>query len=280
MSVPMTDKPEAARQVVVHRSSVAAPADLCFDLVAQVERAPQFFGSHLHAEVTVDGGQETVQRWVLAPGDGIRAWTARRTVDAAARTITFEHIGDTPPVCALRGEWSFTETGPGTTEVRLEHALTFTGGDDAGEGERQAALDRVDLGGQAQLAQLREVAESHARLTARTVRARASVQLTATDAGSAFERALHAVEHDGAGWAWAPAVGRAIVLKRVTALSGRLHAATARIDVAGTRDGAEVTVSAAVTAAEDGPAPAALGRWLPGAVARVLVAVGQPARTA
>lgn len=256
---------QAEPQVVVHSGSVAAPAGLCFDLVVGVEGAPQFFGSHLHAEVRRGGGREVVERWVVAPGGGIRNWTADRFVDVTARRIVFEHAGGRPPVAGMRGEWSFTPTAGGTTEVRLEHVLTFAG---ATAAEARAALADIDRGGRAQLDQLRAVAESYPRLTARTVRAEARTVVPGACA-DVYERLARAVRADDL-WAAALVPGRAVVLKRVAGLSPRLHAATARIDLTQTASGVELSLCARVTSAEPGPAPAALHRWLPSVAQREL----------
>jgi ribosome-associated toxin RatA of RatAB toxin-antitoxin module len=250
-------------QAVVHQESVAAPAGLCFDLVAQVESAPQFFGSHLHAEVTRADGKEVVERWVLLPGGGIRHWKADRLVDVAARRVVFVHTGGRPPVAGMRGEWSFTPAADGTTQVRLEHALTFAPGTQ--DQDVQAALGDIDRGGRAQLAQLREVAESYAQLSARTVHTEARTVLPGARMPELHERLAEAVRAEG-GWAVASVPVRRLVLKRTAGLPARLHAATARIDLAPTANGVEVTVSARVTSAAPGPHPAALHRWLPTAL--------------
>ncbi|WP_405987799.1 aromatase/cyclase [Streptomyces sp. NBC_00986] len=257
---------QAEPQLVVHSGSVAAPAGLCFDLVAGVESAPQFFGSHLHAEVRRGGGRQVVERWVIAPGGGIRNWTADRFVDVTARRIVFEHAGGRPPVAGMRGEWSFTPSAGGTTEVRLEHALTFAGA--TTPVEVRAALADIDRGGRAQLDQLRAVAESYPRLTARTVRAEARTVVpgACTDVYERLAQAVGADHH----WAAALLPGRAVVLKRVAGLSSRLHAATARIDLTQTASGVEISLCARLTSAESGPVPAALHRWLPPVAQREL----------
>ncbi|MFI8324551.1 SRPBCC family protein [Streptomyces sp. NPDC085529] len=261
-----------ASQVVVDRVSVAAPAGVCFDLVRRVESAPQFFASHLHAEVRADAGRaegaDTVERWVLQPDGEVRHWAARRAVDMAGRTVAFAHEGGVPAVVSTRGRWSFVETAEGVTEVRLEHALTFA--EDAGEEDRAAVLAGVERGGSVQLGQLREVAEAWPGLVARTVRVRVRAVVSGARAVPVFERLLGAAEVYGAGWARAVVDDRAIALKRVGGLDGRLEAATARFDVAETPEGAEVVLSAAVTVADGGPAPAVVERWLRAGAVRAL----------
>ncbi|WP_158822188.1 SRPBCC family protein [Streptomyces sp. NRRL F-5727] len=273
----MRSTAETASQVVVDRVSVAAPAEVCFDLVRRVESAPQFFASHLHAEVLADEGRgegsDTVERWVVLPDGGVRHWAARRAVDVAGRTVEFAHEGGAPAVVSTRGRWSFVESADGVTEVRLEHALTFAA--DAGEEERAAVLAQIGRGGAAQLGQLREVAEAWPGPADRTVRVGVRARLSDARAVPVFERLLGAAEVYGAGWARAVVGGRALVLKRVGGLDGRLDAATARFDVAEAREGAEVVLSAAVTVADGGPAPAVVERWLrAGAVRALLRAAG------
>ncbi|SDP01205.1 Polyketide cyclase / dehydrase and lipid transport [Streptomyces sp. cf386] len=285
MTAPVTEAAGVAPRTVVHTAAVAAPAGLCFDLVAQVERAPQFFATHLHAEVAVgDDGRESVERWVLLPGGAVRHWTAGRVVDGEARRIVFEHAGGRPPLAGMRGEWTFTAQegvsdgsgAGGLTTVRLEHTLSFADGTSATEAER--AVADIDRGGPAQLAQLREVAESHGRLTGRTVRASARALVPGASAADVHERLADAVDAHGAGWAVARVADRALVLKRVPGPDDRLGAVTARLDLGQAPEGVQVTLSAAVTAAETGPSPAALGRRLPAVVNRALLRLTEAAQ--
>ncbi|WP_433170070.1 aromatase/cyclase [Actinoallomurus sp. CA-150999] len=141
--------------VLTHRITVARPPHAVYDLVADPGQAARPAGGVVHAErVARHDGGDVIRRWVAEKG-AIRSWTARRELDPDAGRIVFEHDPPKPPLSAMRGEWRFTEAGPGTTLVELRH-------DWAGP----APAERLDQGIRAQLDALKYLAERDADLTA------------------------------------------------------------------------------------------------------------------
>ncbi|WP_312890540.1 SRPBCC family protein [Kutzneria kofuensis] len=218
--------------------TVAAPPPLLYDLIARVDRAPQFFAPHLYASVSGD----VVRRWVLA-GDTVRSWTARRELDPDGLRITFEHL-EPAPLTAMAGEWTFEPTSAGTV-VRLAH--TFAGA----SAERTADVARNTT---AQLDHVKRIAENFSSLSARTVHASGSVAVT----GSLEDVQRRLVE---SGWAAAVVAPDVLALKWTGSRDRRFHAVTAVARLAGTTLDVECTV----TAAEDSLV-SAVRRWLPTAI--------------
>jgi aromatase len=137
----------------VHTIAVAAPPEHCYDLVKDVTRWPLIFGPTAHVEHTeLDATGERFRIWALVNGD-VTDWTSQRTFDSAALRIGFAQDHSTPPVAAMRGEWSFLGTATGTEAV-LRH--WFRAVDDEQVPWIEQALDTNSA---AELAGLRDVAE-------------------------------------------------------------------------------------------------------------------------
>jgi len=240
---------------------VAAPAALCFDLMVRLDRAPQFFASHLNAEISAgtEGG-ETVDRWVIAEGGQVRSWRAVRKVDECARVIEFGHAGPArPPIVSVRGRWSFTAESPTTTAVTLEHVVKVADDADADADATDRALRGIEAGSRAQLEQLQAVAERHDELLAQTVQTDATV-LVSMPAEAVRNGLVDLVTASGGVGVRLP--GDAVVAKW---RSARGPVATVRARVATERradGGVLVAVSAEATAGRPAVSRAALTRWL------------------
>nr|ADE34488.1 SsfY3 [Streptomyces sp. SF2575] len=204
---------------MTHETTVAATPQALYALVADTEGAPRYAGGQMHAEILSSGADgDVIKRWVYSER-GLRAWTFRRTVDAAAPSIVFAHVDPAPPVVDQRGTWTFTALGDGTTLVRVEHVIELV--DPAGEAKMRAGFDQQIP---QQLAGYRLVAELGAELAERYV----TSEETAVVAGTAAQvRARLAAQdvwtgrHPGATGAEATALGDDAWLVEVTGTQAR-----------------------------------------------------------
>ncbi|QOV35711.1 aromatase/cyclase [Streptomyces ferrugineus] len=150
----------SATKVTEHSVSVAAPPADVYRLVADVSAWPQVFGPTVHVEVLQEadperGGEQTLRIWATAEGR-VKAWTSRRVLDPAARTVVFRQVVSAPPVASMGGEWRVEEQSDGTTRVVLLHDYRAVGDDP----EAEALIARaVDRNSNAELAALKNAAE-------------------------------------------------------------------------------------------------------------------------
>ncbi|HEV2376971.1 MAG TPA: aromatase/cyclase [Streptosporangiaceae bacterium] len=150
------------RLTVTHHAKVNAPAQVIFDLLADVERWPQFFLPGVHAEyLEREPGSDLVARWALA-GDQVRRWVSRRTLDRAGLSIHQEQAEPVAPVTAASAHWSLAPQGETATLVEVRHDIETTAGKELLAGE-------TDRNGQAQLDSLAETAENYGDLSERVI---------------------------------------------------------------------------------------------------------------
>ncbi|WP_026316074.1 aromatase/cyclase [Actinokineospora enzanensis] len=224
-----------------HELTVAAPAEDLFDLVADVERAPQWFPTHLHAEVI---SASVVERYVL-DGDGVRSWQVSRELDRAALRIVFQHVTPKPPLTRMRGEWTFTTEGA-VTRVRVVHSLDVPA-------DKAAILDKLlpdlDRNVPRQLAHLKQLGENLARLRRDTVEATATRAFEGP-ASTLFERALASTE-DTALWRRVSLPERKIVVKRIADLDEGVESLTGEYRLTARPDGGvDLSIRRTATLAE------------------------------
>jgi aromatase len=143
-----------------HTITVAAPAEVLYDIIADVTRWPALFGPTVHAiRVGGDDTQERIKLWALANG-GVKTWTSRRDLDRSAYRVRFRQEISSPPVASMGGEWIMRARPGGETTVVLEHDYTAVNDDP----ENVAWIARaVDRNSESELAGLKVAAE---RLTA------------------------------------------------------------------------------------------------------------------
>lgn len=150
----------SVQQQVDHDVVVDADVETVFDLVADVERWPQFHPSAVHAEVVhTDEKGELVQHWSLAGDSAVRTWRTVRRTDRPGRRIAFTYLDADAPATGIHGEWVFTETAPDRTRVELRHGVEAPAGADLGP-----LLDRIDQDSKEHLETLRVTAGRHAEL--------------------------------------------------------------------------------------------------------------------
>jgi aromatase len=143
----------------LHTIAVAAAPEHCYDLVRDVTGWPLIFGPTVHVEHTeLTATGERFRIWALVNGE-VSDWTSRRMFDPATPRVGFEQEHSSPPVAAMRGEWSFRRTDAGTEAV-LRHWFRAVD-EDRVPWIRQA----LDTNSAAELAGLRDVAELDPPLT-------------------------------------------------------------------------------------------------------------------
>lgn len=141
---------------VEHEIKVQAPAEVVYELIAEVANWPQIFPPSVHVEyLERSGSQERIQIWATANGEA-KTWTSRRELDPAARRIEFRQERSTPPVSAMGGTWIIGPISDGESHVRLQHDYRAMDDDPAS----LAWIDRaVDRNSQSELAALKTNAE-------------------------------------------------------------------------------------------------------------------------
>ncbi|WP_053847766.1 SRPBCC family protein [Streptomyces sp. NRRL B-24085] len=236
---------------LTHELTAAAPARLLFDLVADVVEAPQYFATHLHAEIVraESAERDLVARWVI-DGGAPRGWRLWRVRDTENLLISFEHETPRPPLTAMRGEWRFERLADGGTRLRVRHSF------EPAEGAGPAAADKVarqlddnvprQLAGIARLAGSIEALRRDTLTSVRTVRVQAPrEEVAARAAGTLPDGAAHWVCVE-------PSEGR-LVFKRHTELAPQLHASTGEFGFTEEQGGTTVRLRRTVTLT--GPVP-------------------------
>lgn len=146
--------------VTEHRATIAAPAGVVYDLLADVSGWPHLFGPTVHAErVSGNDSRERVRLWALANGE-VRGWVSGRELDRAALRITFRQEISQAPVAAMGGTWRIVPEPDGTCAVELLHDFAAVGDDPEGVDWIERAVDRNS---RAELAALKAGAESRVR---------------------------------------------------------------------------------------------------------------------
>ncbi|MBP2472402.1 aromatase [Crossiella equi] len=142
---------------VTHETVVTASPGQVFALLADVRNWPRLFPPTVHVEwLEGTATRERVRFWATVDGE-LRTWTSLRTLDPAARRITFRDETPAHPVAELGGAWHVEERADGTCAVRLEHDFRPL---DDGPAELARVSRAVDVRSRAELAALRLTLES------------------------------------------------------------------------------------------------------------------------
>lgn len=140
----------------IHETSVAAPADDVYTLVADVSQWPQIFPPTVHAErVRQDGDQEVIRIWATAAGEA-KTWTSVRRLRPDQRMVEFRQQVSQPPVQAMTGCWQIEPLDERACRVKLYHEYRAV--DDDPQGLEWIAR-AVDHNSTAELAALKATAE-------------------------------------------------------------------------------------------------------------------------
>lgn len=141
----------------VHEITVEAKPEQVFGLLADVANWPRLFPPTVHVD-WLEGGAtwERVRIWATANGR-LRSWTSRRTLDPAARRITFHQEVSPHPVAEMSGAWEVDELSGGRSLVRLHHEFRAVDDDPA---DLARIAQAVDTNSRTELAALCEGLEA------------------------------------------------------------------------------------------------------------------------
>lgn len=122
-----TGTPRTGKHLTRHETEIAAPAQRVYDIVADAAAWPLHFTPTIHVERTALGpGEERLAIWASA-NDDVKHWTSRRTLDAAARRVTFRQEASSPPVASMGGEWIVEPLGEERCRLVLLHDFDAVG---------------------------------------------------------------------------------------------------------------------------------------------------------
>ncbi|SCG58492.1 aromatase/cyclase [Micromonospora halophytica] len=130
--------PTLNKDTIQHTATVAAPATLVFDLVADLGSWPQFHGPSVHAEpLGADEHGQLFRHWWVIDDHTVRTWQASWHFDREQLRIRYEFAPHQPGAAGARGEWILHPSSDSSTEVRLEQAAAGDGSYDAAGAERE-----------------------------------------------------------------------------------------------------------------------------------------------
>jgi aromatase len=166
--------PETPTHEMAHETTVAAPAKVLYELIADVRNWPQIFPPSVHVEYAERGEtRERIQIWATANGQA-KTWISRRELDPGGLRVDFRQEVSSPPVAGMGGAWVVESLGPDLSRVRLLHDYRALDDDP----ETLAWIERaVDRNSQAELAALKENAELAAGSSARMLTFDDSVEI-------------------------------------------------------------------------------------------------------
>ena len=141
---------------VEHETTVRAPAQTVYGLLADAVDWPRIFPPTLHVErIERSGLDERIRVWATANGQP-RTWTSVRTFDPNEMRIDFRQEVSPRPVDHMRGSWVVEPLADRQTKVRLLHSYRAI--DD--NPDDLAQIDRaVDVNSRSELAALKSAAE-------------------------------------------------------------------------------------------------------------------------
>jgi aromatase len=141
---------------VAHDIQVDADADEVYRLIAEVRNWPRIFPPTVHVDhLDRADDSERIRIWATANGEP-KTWNSRRTLDAAARRITFRQEVSAAPVAEMSGTWIIEPSPDSSCRVRLLHAYRAVDDDP----DSLAWIDRaVDRNSRSELAALKHNVE-------------------------------------------------------------------------------------------------------------------------
>lgn len=147
-------------RTVIHRTEhtrvVSAPAQVVYDLVADVTLWPAVFGPSVYVRhLERDERSEVFEIWAQVNGK-VTSWTSRRVLDPARRYVSFRQQRSFAPVTSMAGSWLLRELPDARTEVVLRHRFSV---EDDAPAAVEALLTALDRNSGEELAALARVAE-------------------------------------------------------------------------------------------------------------------------
>ncbi len=139
-----------------HDIRIAAPAQVVFDIIANVESWPLRFPPTIKAQ-RVDGDEqsETIRIWAMAEGR-VRSWQSDRTLDREHLTVTFRQTVPASPLTSMIGRWTIVPAQDDVL-VRFSHEFTVEGDDPA---TIARVVEAIDINTTSELGSLKDAAES------------------------------------------------------------------------------------------------------------------------
>ncbi|WP_020672332.1 aromatase/cyclase [Amycolatopsis nigrescens] len=126
---------------VVHETTVHAPADAVYRLIADVLNWPRLFPPTVYVDqVETCGRQERIRIWAMANGRP-KSWTSRRTLLPEQRRIEFRQEVSAHPVATMGGAWQ-VDPLPSGAKVLLWHDYRAATDDPADLAWIDEAVDR------------------------------------------------------------------------------------------------------------------------------------------
>lgn len=137
--------------------TAAAPAEVAFGVMLDIERWPQLFSSIVHAEYARRGDAgELVKIWGLQGDNAVRHWTSRRVIDREGLRISFTNEPAIPPMSEAGGEWTFSPRPDGTTTITIRHEFSLVPDSKV---PASRIIQEFEKHSKVQLAQLKDAAE-------------------------------------------------------------------------------------------------------------------------
>lgn len=107
--------------VTEHQATVHAPAEVIYELIAEVANWPLLFPPTVHVEyLERDERSERIQIWATANGEA-KTWVSRRELDPTALRVEFRQERSQDPVALMGGTWVIEAISEDESLVRLLH---------------------------------------------------------------------------------------------------------------------------------------------------------------
>jgi aromatase len=141
---------------VEHEITVAASAEVLYQLIADVANWPLIFGPTVHVEyLEREERSERIRIWATA-NDAAKTWMSRRELDPRGLRVDFRQEASQPPVGGMGGTWMVETVSDTESRVRLLHNFYPATDDPADLAWIEQAVDRNS---KAELAALKANAE-------------------------------------------------------------------------------------------------------------------------
>lgn len=150
---------DSALHTTEHQVKIFAPARVVYELLADIVNWPRVFPPTVHVDrEALDDTRERIKIWATVNGE-VKGWTSLRELDRKALRLRFRQEVSQPPVASMSGEWVVEALSETETLVRLTHAFTAVGDDEANVAWIHQAIDKNS---EAELGALKAFAEGHA----------------------------------------------------------------------------------------------------------------------
>lgn len=160
-----------------HGITVRAPAQIVFDLIADIGNWPLIFPPTVHVEYVERGErEERIRIWATANGEP-KGWTSRRELDRNRLQVRFRQEVSQPPVARMGGLWRLEPLSDNETRVRLTHDFQVIDDDPDKVSWVQRALDENS---DAELTALKQAAEHRRERQEQTFSFSDSLQVAGT----------------------------------------------------------------------------------------------------